>query len=147
MLLAQSPLPLLCHRVTGKYPLSEVGAINYLRSERSVMSVLRLLPLTATEGLLPLIVTKRLQYCDIETTFSLSRLTDQSELPAQSPLLLKVCDVPSISTSTRQIWLEKKRKEKKRNERHRCDYHDNRTVLKTVPHVLYIDMAKQTDRN
>ena len=78
------------------------------------MSVLRLLPLTATEGLLPLIVTKRLQYCDIETTFSLSRLTDQSELLAQSPLLLKVCDVPSISTSTRQIWLEKKRKEKKR---------------------------------
>ena len=30
MLLAQSPLPLLCHRVTGKYPLSEVGAISYV---------------------------------------------------------------------------------------------------------------------
>lgn len=130
MLLAQSPLPLLCHRVTGKYPLSEVGAISYLRSERSVMSVLRLSPLTAPKVLLPLIVTERLQYCDIETTFSLSRLTDQSELLAQSPLLRGMCDMPSISTNTRQIWLEKKRKE-----RHRGDYHDNRKVLKTVPHV------------
>ena len=50
MLLAKSPLPLLCQMVTSKYPLSEVGTISCVSPKAVTTDCLRGTPPIDSEG-------------------------------------------------------------------------------------------------